>query len=52
MQTANEQAKQNGGPCKCKERHNVQLSKTLTSISPVIQLTDNRYIKCKQNIQD
>ena len=28
-----------------KERHNVQLCKTLTGISPVIHFSNNRYIK-------
>ena len=32
----------------CKERHNVQLCKALTSVSPVIYLSSNMHFKCKQ----
>ena len=42
-------AKQNGRPSA--KRGTMENCKTLTSISPAVHLSSNRYTKCKQNIQ-
>ena len=48
MQTAQEQTKQSGRLSA--KRDTAFNCKTLTSISPVIHLSNKRYIKCKHNI--